>query len=84
MKAGANAFSRSVPRCGARNRAGKVCACPAMRGRQRCRLHGGLSPGAPTGPLNGNYTQGNWTKAAEKERQWLRALTGEFAKDGQL
>ena len=26
-----------------------------IRGRKRCRLHGGLSPGAPKGSSNGNY-----------------------------
>jgi hypothetical protein len=38
-------------RCGARTRAGgaHVSGRP-IRGRKRCRLHGGLSPGAPRGP----------------------------------
>jgi glucans biosynthesis protein len=67
-------------RCGARNRAGQPCKCPPIRGRRRCRLHGGLSPGAPTGPRNGNYTEGNWTGAVEKERRWLQSLVQEFAK----
>jgi len=38
---------RAAPRCEARNRAGTPCQCPAMCGRKRCRLHGGLSPGGP-------------------------------------
>jgi len=33
-----------APRCGARNRRGSPCQCPAMRN-GRCRLHGGLSTG---------------------------------------
>ena len=37
-----------APRCGARNRQGKPCQCPAMRGKRRCRLHGGKSTGAKT------------------------------------
>jgi glucans biosynthesis protein len=36
-------------RCGARNRRGMPCGCPALKGRKRCRLHGGHSPGAPLG-----------------------------------
>ena len=34
------------------------------RGRKRCRLHGGLSPGAPRDSRNGNYTNGEWTAEA--------------------
>ena len=45
-----------------------------MAGRKRCRLHGGLSPGAPRGSRNGNYRRGDWTKAIE-ERRWLRSQT---------
>src|SRR5437667_7634441 len=37
-----------APRCGAQNRQGKPCQCPAMRGKRRCRLHGGKSTGART------------------------------------
>lgn len=40
------AFLRA-PRCGAHNRHGGLCGCPAMRN-GRCRLHGGLSTGART------------------------------------
>jgi glucans biosynthesis protein len=63
-----------VQRCGARARAGTSCQAPAIRGRRRCRLHGGLSPGAPKGKRNGNYTTGEWTQEAIAERRWLRAL----------
>lgn len=35
-------------RCGAKNRQGNPCQCPAMRGKARCRLHGGKSTGART------------------------------------
>lgn len=37
----------NAPRCGAKNRRGTPCQCPAMRN-GRCRLHGGLSTGART------------------------------------
>src|SRR5215470_2536457 len=33
---------------GAKNRRGLPCRCPAMRGKRRCRLHGGKSTGART------------------------------------
>jgi hypothetical protein len=37
----------TAPRCGARNRKGTPCRCPAMRN-GRCRLHGGWSTGPKT------------------------------------
>src|SRR5271154_5026272 len=65
---------RRAPRCGAMTRAGSPCQRPALRGRKRCRLHGGLSPGAPRGAKNGNYRCGDWTADAVEERRWLRSL----------
>jgi glucans biosynthesis protein len=65
---------RAAPRCGAKNRAGNPCQCPAIRERRRCRLHGGLSPGAPHGTRNGNFRHGEWTKKAIEHRDWLRSL----------
>ena len=41
-----------APRCLARTRSGKACQSPAIKGKRRCRLHGGLSPGAPKGNRN--------------------------------
>jgi hypothetical protein len=49
------------PLCGARNRQGNPCRCPAMKGKRRCRLHGAKSPGAPKGRANGNYLHGRYT-----------------------
>ena len=69
-------------RCGARTRAGVPCQRPPIRGRKRCRLHGGLSPGAPRGLKNGNYKTGDWTSEAITERKWLRSLAHSFAKSG--
>jgi hypothetical protein len=37
-----------APRCGARTRAGCPCRSPAIRGKLRCRMHGGRSPGPRT------------------------------------
>ena len=73
---------RRAPRCGAMTRAGTACQRPAMHGRKRCRLHGGLSPGAPRGHKNGNYKNGNWTADTIEERRWLRSLVQSFANNG--
>jgi hypothetical protein len=69
-----------VSRCGAKTRAGTPCPHPPVEGRRRCRLHGGLSSGAPRGSRNGNYKSGEWTAEAIEERRWLRSLVREFAK----
>jgi hypothetical protein len=37
-----------APRCGARTRGGCPCRAPAVRGRLRCRMHGGRSTGPRT------------------------------------
>jgi hypothetical protein len=43
----------SSPRRGAKNRAGKSCLAPAVRGKTRCRMHGGApGSGAPRGNTN--------------------------------
>jgi hypothetical protein len=68
--------------CGAKTRAGTPCQRSPMPGRRRCRLHGGLSPGAPRGPRNGNFKKGDWTTEAIEERKWLRSLVRSFAKTG--
>jgi glucans biosynthesis protein len=71
---------RQAPRCGAKTRADGSCRCPAIRGRRRCRLHGGWSSGAPRGHKNGNFRNGDWTAEAIEERKWLRSLVRSFAK----
>jgi hypothetical protein len=71
---------RAARRCGAKTRSGGACQCPAIRGRARCRLHGGLSPGAPRGPQNGNYADGFFTAEAIEERRWARSLLGTLTK----
>ncbi|MGA6101761.1 HGGxSTG domain-containing protein [Psychrobacter pocilloporae] len=38
--------------CGAKTRSGKPCQNKPIAGKKRCRLHGGLSPGAPKGNKN--------------------------------
>lgn len=68
------------PRCGARIRSGGACRAPAVRGKTRCRMHGG-APGS--GPPRGNSNarkHGMFTRDAIAERQQVQALLGEARK----
>jgi hypothetical protein len=65
-------------RCGAKNRQGRPCQCPAMKN-GRCRLHGGLSTGAKT--LTGLERirravtkHGRYSQATKTEQLSFRAL----------
>lgn len=69
-----NARFRS-PRCGARNRAGEPCKAPALRGRPRCRLHGGHSPGAPQGERNGAWKHGRRSERLKEAKAVVRACS---------
>jgi hypothetical protein len=71
---------RGARRCGAKTRAGGPCRCPAVRGRTRCRIHGGMSPGAPRGERNGNFEHGFWTCEAVQERRWAKKMVRLYAK----
>jgi glucans biosynthesis protein len=73
---------RTTSTCGAQTRIGTACRRPPVVGRKRCRLHGGLSPGAPRGFKNGNFKTGDWTSDAIAEREWLKSLIKDFAKIG--
>jgi len=62
------------PRCGARTRAGRPCMSPAVRGKRRCRMHGGAEgSGAPRGNKNA-LKHGLYTRVAIEERRQLSAL----------
>ena len=63
-----------APRCGARTRAGRPCRQAAVRGRERCRMHGGAKgSGGPRGERNGNYKHGLWTLEEVQARATARA-----------
>lgn len=64
----------NAPLCLARTRAGTSCRCPAMKGKARCRKHGGKSPGGPKGERNGNYRHGGETNEAVELRQQVGRL----------
>jgi uncharacterized protein YjcR len=59
-------------RCGARTRNGSPCRSPAMAN-GRCRLHGGLSPGAPKGNKNA-LKHGRYSAKAIAGRREIAAL----------
>jgi hypothetical protein len=70
---------RKAPRCGARTRSGEPCRAPAVRGRKRCRMHGGAEgSGAPKGERNGNYKHGHFTQEAVELRRQIRALIAQM------
>jgi hypothetical protein len=59
-------------RCGARTRSGTECRSPAVRGRRRCRMHGGTNPGPPKGNRNA-WKHGNRSAEAEEQLKIVRA-----------
>jgi hypothetical protein len=64
----------NAPRCGARAKVsnGKPCCCPAMRGKSRCRLHGGAKgSGAPIGNTNA-LVHGDNTGAVKAFKQTVK------------
>ncbi len=66
--------TQTSPRCGARTRRGTPCRAPAVRGKARCRMHGGAKgSGAPPGNRNALKT-GQHTAEAIAERKRLREL----------
>jgi glucans biosynthesis protein len=66
---------REASRCGARTRQGNPCQSPVVKGKRRCRMHGGAQgSGAPKGTRNGNYRHGFYTAEAVAERRVLKAL----------
>jgi hypothetical protein len=63
-------------RCGARTRSGEPCNSAPVKGRRRCRMHGGADgSGAPRGSKNGNYKHGRYTAEVAATRRWLREAT---------
>ncbi|HZG10159.1 MAG TPA: HGGxSTG domain-containing protein [Allosphingosinicella sp.] len=65
--------AHAAPRCLARNRAGDPCQAPAMRGKARCRLHGGKSPGAPKENRNA-WKHGARSAGTQQAARYLREM----------
>jgi glucans biosynthesis protein len=65
------------PRCGAKTRADGSCRAPAVRGKRRCRMHGGAAgSGAPAGNRNA-LKHGVFTREALERRAHLNKLIRE-------
>jgi hypothetical protein len=65
---------RASRRCGATTRAGTPCLSPSVRGKARCRMHGGAAgSGAPPGNRNA-VKDGLHTRSAIDEGRRLRDL----------
>ena len=65
------------PLCGARKRKGGQCRAKAVEGRERCRLHGGLSTGAKTAEGRARISESNRRRAALRSQQREAASRGE-------
>lgn len=70
----------NAPLCQARTRAGRSCRCPVVRGRHRCRMHGGKNAGAPKGQANGMWKHGGETREAVALRTQASRLVRLLAK----
>ena len=68
------------PRCGARTRLGLPCRSPAVKGKRRCRMHGGAKgSGAPRGNKNA-FKNGTFTRESLERRSQMRTLLREARK----
>ena len=65
------------PRCSAKTRSGTPCQAPAVKGKCRCRMHGGNSPGATKGNKNA-LRHGFYAAEAIAERNKLRDILWEL------
>ena len=64
-------------RCSAKTRRDGACRSPAVRGKKRCRMHGGAQgSGAPRENQNARK-HGLFTRDAIEERRRIEALIGE-------
>jgi hypothetical protein len=53
---------------------GHACKSYAVRGRRRCRMHGGTSPGAPPGEQHPNFKHGRHTRKAKAVGKFFREM----------
>lgn len=54
-------------------RAGTECQSPAVKGRKRCRMHGGTNPGAPKGNRNA-WKHGGRSAATAAASRYIKAM----------
>jgi hypothetical protein len=70
---------RLAPRCEATTRGGTACQRAALKGKTRCRLHGGAKgSGGPKGQRHGRYRHGQFTCEAVEERRRTRVLIAQM------
>ncbi len=71
---------RQTARCGAKTRRGTSCQSPAVRGKKRCRMHGGAKgSGAPEGNENA-LKHGMYTRETLSFQKHVRDLLREGTK----
>lgn len=62
-------------RCGARTRTNQACGAPAIKGKRRCRMHGGRSTGPRTAAGRARSARARWKHgaySADSERQYRK------------
>jgi len=69
-----------APRCLAWTRSGTECQSPAVRGKRRCRMHGGTNPGAPKGNRNA-WKHGARSSKAIAAGRYLKLIATVFRED---
>jgi hypothetical protein len=68
------------PRCGAKTRSGGSCRAPAVRGKKRCRMHGGTpKSGAPRRNRNARK-HGLFTRDTIAARKRVQAMLADARK----
>ena len=66
--------AHAAPRCLARTRKGTECQCPAIRGKKRCRIHGGAKgSGAPKGNRNA-FKHGRYSREVLEAEAYMRCV----------
>jgi hypothetical protein len=75
----------AAPRCGAKTRSGCPCKAPALRGKLRCRMHGGASTGPRTAEglqrlRDARTTHGRYTAHSRARSRFLLS----FARRGRV
>jgi hypothetical protein len=67
-------------RCGAKTRSGGTCRSPTVRGKKRCRMHGGAQGSSAPRPNQNARKHGLFTRDAIAERRQIQTLLGEARK----
>ncbi|TRD10906.1 hypothetical protein FGU71_02880 [Erythrobacter insulae] len=63
----------AAPRCLAKTRKATACQSPAVKGRKRCRMHGGTNPGAPKGNQNARK-HGGYSAQTKEAMRYVKAI----------